>query len=157
LITDIGRQVWDTAYFPITTSALFDRFGQSYDITRVISSDHKLDVEAYQAYSPVYISVTYAMTFTAAFGLTTAAVVHTVLHQGERIYKTLRSRKFEEDDIHLKHMLQYPEVPDWYIRPTTIFCFFSESNSDRFFRWFAVFLVATFIFGIIAVEVGDLS
>jgi len=53
------------------------------------------------------------MTFTLAFALTTAAVVHTVLHQGPRIYKTLRFGKAEEDDIHMKLMRQYPEVPDW--------------------------------------------
>jgi hypothetical protein len=53
------------------------------------------------------------MTFTIAFALTTAAVVHTILHQGERIYNTLRSRKVEDDDIHMKLMRQYPEVPDW--------------------------------------------
>lgn len=72
-----------------------------------------LDVAEYQNYSPVYISVTYAMTFTIAFALTTAAVVHTLLHQGPRMYKTLRYGKAEDDDIHMKLMRQYPEVPDW--------------------------------------------
>lgn len=113
--TDCDIQVWDTAYLPMSTSGLFDRFGQSYNITAVITPEHQLNVTAYQEYSPVYLSVTYAMTFTIAFGLTTAAVVHTILHQGERIYNTLRSRKTEEDDIHMKLMKQYPEVPDWYV------------------------------------------
>jgi hypothetical protein len=106
-------QVWDTAYLPMSTSGLFDRFGQSYNITAVINSEHRLDIAAYQEYSPVYISVTYAMTFTIAFALTSAAIVYTILHYGERIYCTLRSRKVEDDDIHMKLMRQYPEVPDW--------------------------------------------
>jgi hypothetical protein len=97
----------------MSTSGLFDRFGGSYNITAVITSEHQLDIAAYQEYSPVYLSATYAMTFTIAFALTTAAVVHTILHQGERIYNTLRSRKVENDDIHMKLMRQYPEVPDW--------------------------------------------
>ena len=42
------------------------------------------------------------MTFTLAFALTTAAVVHTLLHQGGRIYKTLRYGKAEEDDIRVE-------------------------------------------------------
>jgi hypothetical protein len=99
----------------MSTAGLFDRFGQSYNITAVVNSEHHLNITAYQEYSPVYLSVTYAMTFTIAFALTTAAVVHTILHQGERIYNTLRSRKVEDDDIHMKLMRQYPEVPDWYV------------------------------------------
>jgi hypothetical protein len=111
----LGYQVWDSAYLPLTTSGLYDRFGQNYNTTAVIGADHQLDLAAYREYSPVYISVTYAMTFTVAFALTTAAIVHTILHQGERIYNTLRSRKTEADDIHMKLMRQYPEVPDWYV------------------------------------------
>jgi hypothetical protein len=115
LETEAIEQVWDTSYMPITTSGLYDRFGQIYNITRIIGPNHQLNIEEYQSYSPIYISVTYAMTFTIAFALTTAAVVHTALHQGERIYKTVRSRKFEDEDIHIKHMRQYPEVPDWCV------------------------------------------
>jgi hypothetical protein len=101
----------------MSTPGLFDRFGQTYNITAVINSEHQLDIAAYQAYSPVYISVTYAMTFTVAFALTSAAIVYTILHQGERIYHTLRSRRVEEDDIHMRLMRQYPEVPDWCVIP----------------------------------------
>jgi hypothetical protein len=107
-------QVWNTSYLPIISSGLFDRYGSYYNTTSVVSAGHKLDEEAYRAYSPVYLSISYAMTFTLAFALTTAAVVHTLLHQGERIYKTLRFGKSEDDDIHMKLMRQYPEVPDWY-------------------------------------------
>lgn len=108
-------QVWNTSYLPIISSGLYDRYGSYYNTTSVVSAGHVLDEEAYRAYSPVYLSISYAMTFTLAFALTTAAVVHTILHQGERIYKTLRFGKSEEDDIHMKLMRQYPEVPDWYV------------------------------------------
>jgi hypothetical protein len=111
-----------------------------------------LDEEAYRAYSPVYLSISYAMTFTLAFALTTAAVVHTILHQGERIYKTLRFGKSEEDDIHMKLMRQYSEVPDWYVicRPDAQRCSVLTFIACR---WFGAFLIVTFIFGVVAVEV----
>jgi hypothetical protein len=138
----------------MSTSGLFDRFGQSYDITAIITSDHKLNVTAYQEYSPVYLSATYAMTFTIAFALTTAAIVYTLLHQGERIYNTLRSRKVEDDDIHMKLMRQYPEVPDWYVIRIGLADMQTEELPPR---WYAIFLLATLVLGIVAVEVIDLE
>jgi hypothetical protein len=97
----------------VNTSQPFDRFGLPYNTSRIISADHKLDQAAYEAYSPIYISVSFALTFTVAFALTTTAIAHTLLQHGEFMYKTFKHGKGEEDDIHMKLMRQYPEVPNW--------------------------------------------
>lgn len=48
-----------------------------------------------------------------AFAMLASVLVHAVLHHGSTIYNALLRRKGEEDDIHLKLMQAYPEVPGW--------------------------------------------
>lgn len=87
---------------------------------------------AYEAYSPVYLSASFNMTFMLAFALSTGILVHTALYHGPRIYRAIINVKTEADDIHMKLMRQYPEVPDW---------------------WFAVLFVVCFALAVIAMEV----
>jgi len=67
-----------------------------------------------------------------AFALSTALIVHTALHHGPRIYAAVLNTRTEADDIHMKLMRYYPEVPDW---------------------WFAAIFVMCFIFAVVAIEV----
>jgi hypothetical protein len=119
----------------MSTSAVFDRFGNLYNTTKVLQADG-LNVEAYNAYSPVYISATFAMTLLLAFALSTAMMVHTGLHHGPQMWKAVRQVYSEPDDIHMKLMRQYKEVPDW---------------------WYLCILVITVVLGIVAIEVSGLA
>lgn len=112
-------QVWYSAYMPISTGAVMDRFGLPYNITSILSgtSIGHIDETAYHAYSPVYISITFAMTWTLAFALSTAAITHTILYHGGQIWRAMRHRQAEEPDVHAKLMRSYPKVPFWYVRP----------------------------------------
>ena len=40
----------------------YDRFGNVYDIPRVLRDDDRFDETAYNAYSPLYLPATYAVT-----------------------------------------------------------------------------------------------
>lgn len=97
----------------MSVSGIFDRFGQGYNISRILTKSSTLDIEAYNSYSPIYIPITFAMTLTLALALTTALIVHTALHHGPAIVKAMRHTYSEPDDIHMKLMKQYPEVPSW--------------------------------------------
>ncbi len=98
----------------MTTSAAFDRFGAPYNASRVLTANGDgLDEAAYHAYSPVYIAATFAMTLLLAFALSTAMIVHTALHHGPQMWNAIRQVYSEPDDIHMKLMRQYEEVPDW--------------------------------------------
>ncbi|WOO86208.1 Glutathione transporter 1 [Vanrija pseudolonga] len=108
------NNVWYTAYLPILTIAPGDRYQQPYDIGRILTPDFKLNTTAYAEYSPVYLTAAFTVTYMLAFGLTTSLIVYTVLYHGKRIYLTSRNRKTEPDDIHMKLMRRYPEVPDWW-------------------------------------------
>lgn len=73
--------------------------------------DQTLNVEAYRNYSPMYLSVTYILTYISQLGLLTSSLVHTALNYGQQIWKTLRHGSAEAPDIHFKLMSQYKEVP----------------------------------------------
>lgn len=93
--------------------AIFDRFGNPYNVSSILTPAVKLDDAAYAAYSPVFISITFAMTLTLALALSTALLVHTALNHGPSMYRAIRYTYSEPDDIHMKLMKQYPEVPAW--------------------------------------------
>ncbi|KAN0062617.1 hypothetical protein ACQY0O_005154 [Thecaphora frezii] len=110
------NNVWNTAYFPYLTSGTFDRFGNSYNVSRVTTPDHlHFDPVGYNAYSEEYFSVSYAVSFGLSFAAITAVLVHVALFHGKQIVHQLRSSVEEESDIHARLMLRYPEVPKlWY-------------------------------------------
>ncbi|WVW80404.1 OPT family small oligopeptide transporter [Kwoniella bestiolae CBS 10118] len=108
------NNVWEFAYLPVNVIQAADRFGSAYDIFNILTPDIRLNTTAYAAYSPVYLSATFSMTFMLAFALATALLVHTALYHGPRIYRAVINIKTEADDIHMKLMKHYPEVPDWW-------------------------------------------
>lgn len=114
---------WNFAYMPISATGNFDRFGLPYNISMVLTADNQFSESLYQAYSPLFVTTTYAVVYALSFCLATASVVHTVLFHGKEIYEKFRNIKTEEDDVHAKLMRNYPEVPDWWY--LVVFLFFT--------------------------------
>ncbi|KAN0065420.1 hypothetical protein ACQY0O_001256 [Thecaphora frezii] len=114
---------WYTGYFPILSGATYDRYGQIYDIQRVSSDHRSLDKEAYKAYSPVYISAGLVVTYTSGFAILTASIVHTALHHGKSLWRNVRYKRTEEDDIHSKLIHRYRQVPQWWNAAILLFAF----------------------------------
>lgn len=85
-----------------------------YNVTQVITPDIKIDEDAFRAYSPLFVTTTYAVVYALSFCLSSSAVVHTILYHGKEIWGKFRSSKSEEEDVHAKLMRNYPEVPDWW-------------------------------------------
>jgi OPT family small oligopeptide transporter len=109
-----------------------DRFGSTYNVSRLLTSDYKLNETAYLEYSPVYLTASFSMTYMLAYALTTSLIVYTALVHGKRILRTMRRMQVEPDDVHLKLMMKYPEVADW---------------------WYLVALSVCVVLGIVTVEV----
>lgn len=129
---NLSSQTWDLAYFPLNDDNAYDRFGQYYDVSRVLDSSDRFNVTAYNEYSPLYLPATFAMTYLLAFGLATCVLVHTVLYHGRSVINGMKRIRVEPDDIHAKLMRNYPEVPDW---------------------WYIVFFVGFFLMMVLVVEV----
>lgn len=128
------KNVWFQSYLPFNSSASWDRFGQPYNISRVIPNGLDLDKEAYEAYSPLYLSTTLSLVYTTGFAMLTSVLTHTALYHGKALKKGLQRIRTEEDDVHAKFMRHYPETPDW---------------------WYACVFLVALVFGVIMVEVYD--
>lgn len=115
---EITFQTWNTAYLPVSTNTLFDRFGSPYGVTNVLTQDGTLDAAAYAQYSPVYLPVAVIMTYVLYMILATACLVHTALYYGPQIYRMFKNVKAAQTDIHAKLMLAYKEVPWWWYGTT---------------------------------------
>jgi OPT family oligopeptide transporter len=106
--------VWQLAHFPLMANNPYDRYGNVYNITRVVTSEVTFNDTAYREYSPLYLPAAYAMTYLLAFALSTCVIVHTVLYHGQALLNGLKRIRVEEDDVHAKLMKHYPDVPDWW-------------------------------------------
>lgn len=98
----------------MSATSAFDRFGKHYNISGVAGADGQINLEAYAAYSPLYLPATFAVTYFVAFMGTTAILVHTALYHGKALWAGFRRARVEDDDIHSKLMRTYPEAPDWW-------------------------------------------
>ncbi|SCV67274.1 BQ2448_5920 [Microbotryum intermedium] len=106
--------VWSTYYLPISASAVFDRHGQMYNLSRIFNQQEaRIDAAAYTDYSPLFLTATYVCAVGVAFALLPAVLTHTAIYHGRDIWAKLRGRQTEREDIHIKLMKPYPEVPDW--------------------------------------------
>lgn len=92
----------------------YDRFGNSYNVTAIINDDLTLNVEKYEAYSPLFLSATFAISYGLSFASITATLAHTLLFYRKQIWVQSRRSMSEQPDIHARLMSKYPQVPDWW-------------------------------------------
>ncbi|CAH2069846.1 unnamed protein product [Thlaspi arvense] len=135
---------WTNAYdaqkFPFYTPKTFDYTGQTYNITRILNEKNfDIDIDAYNGYSKLYLSVMFALLYGLSFGSLAATVSHVALYDGKFIWgmwkkaKTATKDKF--GDVHSRLMKKnYQAVPQ---------------------SWFIVVLVVSFAFALYACEGFD--
>lgn len=46
---------WYSWYLPMSDSNTYDNTGKLYDVSRILSADYTLDVDAYNNYSPLFL------------------------------------------------------------------------------------------------------
>ncbi|KIO28857.1 hypothetical protein M407DRAFT_229100, partial [Tulasnella calospora MUT 4182] len=110
--------VWKSGHLPLMGGSAYDRFANPYNLTRVFDPyTTRFNVTAYEEYSPLYLPISFALTYLLAFAIPPALVMHTVICYGPVAYRLVRNRKRpedEKDDVHAKLMRRYPEVPHWW-------------------------------------------
>jgi len=92
----------------------YDRFGDVYNITRILNPDITLNHTAYEEYSAMYLSPPYISLYLLTFAISTCIISHTLLYHGVTLWNSFRNIDPEEEDIHAKLMKAYPEVPNWW-------------------------------------------
>lgn len=105
---------WYAQYLPISDSGTYDNRGEDYNISRIVTDQLTLNEEEYKAYSPLFISTTFALSYGLSFATISSLVVYTWIHYREQIWAQFRRSRGEKPDIHMKLMLKYPEVPHWW-------------------------------------------
>lgn len=94
--------------------AILDNTGSKYNTSRILTPEHIVDPAAYEAYSPLFLSTSFALTYGVSFATITALVSHTYLYHGKDIWRRWKASKGEMDDVHMKLMRKYKTVPTWW-------------------------------------------
>ncbi|KIM72458.1 hypothetical protein PILCRDRAFT_99382 [Piloderma croceum F 1598] len=124
--------VWNSQYLPISSRGFYDNMGESYDLNRITDADGTINMKAYQEYSPLYLSLTFVISYALSFTAITATITHTILYFWKPIRLHFGRTLKEQPDIHARLMSNYRQVPEW---------------------WYACIFVLTFTFACICVEI----
>ena len=84
---------------PILSSLVFDNTGNPYDVTKVLTPDFLFDREAFQRYSPVYLPITYVLSYAVQFASLSALVTHTICWHGKDIWAQTKQIIRSEDEF----------------------------------------------------------
>ncbi|KAI5427018.1 oligopeptide transporter [Lathyrus oleraceus] len=107
------------AGFLLYISHTFDSTGSTYNVTRILNTKtFDIDMESYNSYSKIYMSVTFAFKYGLSFTALTATISHVVLFHGKMIlqmWKKTTSSLKQLGDVHTRIMKKnYKQVPDWW-------------------------------------------
>ncbi|KAI0674038.1 OPT oligopeptide transporter [Trametes maxima] len=81
-----------------------------YNLSRILNADSTFNREAYNAYSPLFLSATFAISYGLAFASITATLVHAALYFRKPILVHLHRSLGEQPDVHAQLMAKYPQV-----------------------------------------------
>lgn len=103
-------------YLPISDSGSWDNTASPYNVSKILDSQFRMNVTAYENYSPLYLSTTFALTYGLSFATLTAVIVHIGLFHGREIWLRLVDPSGRVQDVHSKLMQHYPRVPFlWFL------------------------------------------
>jgi len=106
--------IWYSEYIPISDSNSYDNKLQPYDVSKILTDNYTLDMDKYKAYSPIFLSTTFALQYGLSFAATTALITHTALYHGPDLWKRLTNASSMPKDIHQKLNERFPPVPLWW-------------------------------------------
>ncbi|KAF7713547.1 Uncharacterized protein PECH_000567 [Penicillium ucsense] len=93
------KNVLFSSYMPILSTTVFDNTGHPYDVSRILTSDFLFDQKAYEEYSPVYLPITYVLSYGVQFAALTSLVTHTVCWYGKDILHQTRKAFDERKEV----------------------------------------------------------
>jgi OPT family small oligopeptide transporter len=115
------KNIWSTGYLPLNSPDVFDNTGNPYSVDGILNPDYTLNVTAYEAYSPPYLSAGYSVLYMFFFAAYTASIVHVALYNHRELADGFRtmlnwrgSVREEFNDVHNRLMQRYKECPEWW-------------------------------------------
>jgi OPT family small oligopeptide transporter len=116
-----AKNVFFSQYMPLSVPIPFDNTGAMYNLSAIVTNN-TFDQAKYQQYSPMFLPMTYAITYGTLFATYPAVLVHTFLWYRHDIVRQLRRGLNDETDIHAYLMRKYPEVSRWWFIGLGIIC-----------------------------------
>ncbi len=102
------------AYLPFISSGTYDRFGNSYNSTHILTPDKQFDETTYETYSRQYLPSSFLMSYGFGFAAITACLTHVAFFYGRDLVRQFKRSLKDEPDIHARLMARYKEVPHWW-------------------------------------------
>ncbi|KAE8136024.1 OPT oligopeptide transporter protein-domain-containing protein [Aspergillus pseudotamarii] len=109
---------WYTAYLPLTGSDAYDNTGNLYNSTRILNDEGAIDSAKYREYSPIFLPITFALSYGVGFAVLSCLLTHVVLHHTKDILDTFRGQN--KKDIHARLLSRYPDVAWWWYAVLTV-------------------------------------
>lgn len=113
-----------TGYIPINTNQLWANNGEPWKVSKILTSEQRIDEAAYKLYSPPYWSAGNVVSYGTFFMTYTALVVYSILNYGQMFIYSLKSfwagfskvgRALDRfDDRFSRAQRKYLEVPEWW-------------------------------------------
>ncbi|CUM54866.1 unnamed protein product [Debaryomyces fabryi] len=103
------QNLWETAHLPIMTNSIYDLKGESYDATKVIDKNWKLDYNKFKQYSPVILPIAFLMNIALGLGAFAAMMVQFILRFKSEVLIPLKNRN-SHTDSHNKEMYKYKRL-----------------------------------------------
>ncbi|KAN0134939.1 OPT domain containing protein [Lactarius tabidus] len=116
-----AKNAFFSQYLPVSVPFPFDNTGAQYNLSAVITNN-TFDEVKYQQYSPLFLPITYAVSYGTIFATYPAVIVHTFLWYRHDIVRQLRRGLTDEIDIHAYLMRRYREVPHWWFVTLGVVC-----------------------------------
>lgn len=107
-------------YLPISDSDSYDNTASAYNVTRILNADYTFNLQAYQEYSPLFLSTTFMLCYGLSFATIIAVLVHTGLFHGKELWVRMRNIGKEEEDVHGRLMARFKGVPLWWYGAITL-------------------------------------
>ena len=128
-----SNAMW-SGYLPANSNAVFDRFGQPYNYSKVINyKEQTIDLQGYQAYGPPYYTISNLFVTGGNYVFYTFSLVYIFTKYRKALYKCFvgmavnmwkrQSIYTGFDDGAIRMMRRYPEVPEWWYSIVFVFGF----------------------------------
>ena len=155
---------------PILSSAVFDNAGKPYDVARILTPDFLFDEAGYEAYSRVFLPITYVLSYAVQFASLSALVTHTACWHGRDIWRQSKTAFSERHHDRPKTTYQpIPDAPDTDLsrrstNPTQastedmisgaddVHCRLMRRYPDAPLHWYVLTFVAMLVISIFVVE-----
>lgn len=100
-----------TSYLPYSGADSYDNTGSVYNTTKIVDINGNFQADAYEAYSGIFMPVTFALCYGLSFAVMSCLPVHAYLYHFNDIKKAFMGRS--EKDVHARLIQRYKDVP-WY-------------------------------------------